>query len=46
MGATPSRTHRTGPNSEATGMGTGSVTHHIATSDNIASRCWAVSDSP
>ena len=42
--ATPSTTHRVGPMSEVTGMGTGSVTHQMATSAMMASRWWAEAD--
>ena len=36
IGAMSSTTHSVGPNSDVTGMGTGSVIHQIATSDMMA----------
>ena len=38
IGATPSSTQSVGPNSEVTAIGTGSVIHHIATIDMMASK--------
>ena len=44
MGAMPRTTQSVGPNSDVTGMGTGSVIHQMAIIDITASRWWA--DSP
>ena len=46
MSTTPKSTHSVGPSSEVTGMGTGSVIHHIATSAIMESRVCSSAVSP
>ena len=46
IGAMSSTTHSVGPNSDVTGMGTGSVIHQIATSDMMANIWCADSEIP
>ena len=45
-GTTPVITAKVGPISEVTGIGTGSVIHHRATSTIIASNLWASKVTP